>query len=159
MNKHYDLIVKKYNEYLEHNTFVEKESKALDNMRKEVLRKAIEAEADDISEDMESIIIDSLVLKQLYSNQTNYKFLTLYNSVRDYQETSEQELPKEIVTLCENYEHIVPKDLFLLENGILKEKVEGSIEKIKQSYKNSKEFKQMTELFKNKLLEEQRLES
>jgi hypothetical protein len=86
----------------------------------------------------------------LYRNDVQLLFINLFKSIESYKLIEDSpDLPKEITDLCQELEFTVPKTVFIVDKGVLKERVEGITEKIKTNLYNSGELKRLTEQLKN----------
>jgi hypothetical protein len=58
-------------------------------------------------------------------------------------------LPKEIIDACSEYEHLVPKTVFVIKDDIsAEERVKGTVDKIKNSLNEMGEIENMVSTFK-----------
>lgn len=151
MNKLYDIIIQEYTKYSEYNTFFEKEKEKLKEVRIKLLKDQLEKPEEDISERAENIIFDVLVQEKLYSQDLQMLFYNLYTLVKAYVQLEDvMVLPKDLIKVCEDYEHVVPKTIFVVENKAAEERVKGTAETIKKAWKNSGTIN----ILKNQLQEE-----
>jgi hypothetical protein len=138
MNKLYDIIIREYNKYLEYNVFFEKEKLKLKEARVNLLKDQVKNPEQDITERAENLIFDVLIQEKIYSQDLQMLFYNLYVLVKSYQELEDvMVLPKELIQLCADYEHIVPKTVFVVVNSTAEEREKGTAEKIKTAWKDS----------------------
>jgi hypothetical protein len=146
----YDTIVNQYNEYTAYNEIFEKEKERLQEARKGVLNRIVNGDKENIDEEIEKLVFESVLQQNLYRNDVQLLFINLFKSIESYKLIEDSpDLPKEITDLCQELEFTVPKTVFIVDKGVLKERVEGITEKIKTNLYNSGELKRLTEQLKN----------
>jgi hypothetical protein len=146
----YDTIVNQYNEYTAYNEIFEKEKERLQEARKEILNRIVNGDKENIDEEIEKLVFESVLQQNLYRNDVQLLFINLFKSIESYKLIEDSpDLPKEITDLCQELEFTVPKTVFIVDKGVLKERVEGITEKIKTNLYNSGELKRLTEQLKN----------
>jgi hypothetical protein len=146
----YDTIVNQYNEYTAYNEIFEKEKERLQEARKGILNRIVNGDKENIDEEIEKLVFESVLQQNLYRNDVQLLFINLFKSIESYKLIEDSpDLPKEITDLCQELEFTVPKTVFIVDKGVLKERVEGITEKIKTNLYNSGELKRLTEQLKN----------
>jgi hypothetical protein len=146
----YDTIVNQYNEYTAYNEIFEKEKERLQEVRKGILNRIVNGDKENIDEEIEKLVFESVLQQNLYRNDVQLLFINLFKSIESYKLIEDSpDLPKEVTDLCQELEFTVPKTVFIVDKGVLKERVEGITEKIKTNLYNSGELKRLTEQLKN----------
>jgi hypothetical protein len=146
----YDTIVNQYNEYTAYNEIFEKEKERLQEARKGILNRIVNGDKENIDEEIEKLVFESVLQQNLYRNDVQLLFINLFKSIESYKLIEDSpDLPKEITDLCQELEFTVPKTVFIVDKGVLKERVEGITQKIKTNLYNSGELKRLTEQLKN----------
>jgi hypothetical protein len=144
----YDTIVNQYNEYTAYNNLLEKSIEKINKKRDSILQKVIDK--DEVDEEINDLIFDTLLQKKLYKNDVQLLFYNLYKSVEFYKQIEDApELPKEVVDLCQELEFTIPKTVFIVDKENLKERVEGTVGKVKKSWVDTGEVQRIAERFKN----------
>jgi hypothetical protein len=146
----YDTIVNQYNEYTTYNEIFEKEKERLQESRKKILNSIVNGDKEGVDEEIENLVFDSVLQQNLYRNDVQLLFMNLFKSVQSYKLIEDSpDLPKEITDLCQELEYTVPKTVFVVDKGGLKERVEGVTKKIRNSLHDSGELKRLAEQLKN----------
>lgn len=136
INKLYDIIVQKYDDYTNYNTIVEKEKVKIQERDKELAAQFFRDNSE--KEDSEQVITDKLkhlfvekvMFLDIYTKDAQLLFYSLYNLVESYiQLENAPTLPKRITELCEEFSHVVPKTQMIAEKDKLEERVKGTMEK------------------------------
>lgn len=157
MNKLYDIIISLFNEYTTYNEIAEKEKERIKDIDKKIIEelKNNPESADSIlTDNIKNLFLDKVTFLDVYAKDAQLLFYTLYVLVENYQLLEDVPiLPKDIVKLCEEFEHIVPRTVMIIDKGKLEERKKGTIEGIKTSISNSGTFdfhlKQVEEQLKN----------
>ena len=146
VNIFYDRIVALFSQYKNYSTFFENSRKSLEEKRKEIAQKIM----DDDSVAVEKIAFEVMYLDKIYTNDINLLFNNLHNLVMAYSEIpNNMVLPKEIIDICSEYEHLVPKTVFVIKDDIsAEERVKGTVDKIKNSLNEMGEIENMVSTFK-----------
>ena len=146
VNIFYDRIVALFSQYKNYSTFFENSRKSLEEKRKEIAQKIM----DDDSVTVEKIAFEVMYLDKIYTNDINLLFNNLHNLVMAYSEIpNNMVLPKEIIDICSEYEHLVPKTVFVIKDDIsAEERVKGTVDKIKNSLNEMGEIENMVSTFK-----------
>ncbi len=121
-NKFYDVIVDKFKEYQNYNTFLQEVQEELREKRKENTKpleqmlKEGQIPDDALIENISDKIYDYHSEEVLYKQDCSLLFYNLYINVKTYIELGEgMILPKEITELCTSLEHTIPKPYFIVE--------------------------------------------
>lgn len=121
-NKLYDVIVDKFKEYQNYNTFLQEVQEELREKRKENAKpleqmlKEGQIPDDALIENISDKIYDYHSEEVLYKQDCSLLFYNLYINVKTYIELGEgMILPKEITELCTSLEHTIPKPYFIVE--------------------------------------------
>lgn len=149
INVFYDRIISIYNQYNNYLFFVEEKRKELFEKRKSIAKVLIDGDDNSVLD----IAFDVVYLDKIYSNDLNLIFNNLYHLVSAYNEIEDiMVLPKEVVELCNSYEAIVPKTVFVIdEKREGKERVLGTVDKIKESLSEIGELDKLMEYFKKSI--------
>jgi hypothetical protein len=144
----YDTIVNQYNEYTIYNNLLEKNIEILDSKKKAILEKVIDK--DGVDDEIRDLTFSMLLQKNLYKNDVQLLFYNLYKNVEMYQQIEDApELPKEVIEICKELEFTIPKTVFVVDKDKLKERVEGTVEKLKKTWSETGEIQKIVEIFKN----------
>lgn len=139
-NKFYDIILKDFKKYNDYNTYFEKEKESAKDKRKKIMESmmASEEEVKVIPDSIKEQMFDLAIKERIYSSDLQYLYHNLYTLVKAYQQLDDtMVLPKDVVELCEQYEHITPKTVFVVTDKGAEEREKGSLDKIKESWKKS----------------------
>lgn len=161
MNKLYDIIISLFKEYTTYNEIAEKEKERIKDIDKKIIDQIKENPEDTeniLTDTIKNLFLDKVTFLDVYAKDAQLLFYSLYILVENYQQLEDVPiLPKDIVKLCEDFEHIVPKTVMVAEKGKLEERKKGTIENIKTSISSSGAFdfhlKQVEEQFKNQTKE------
>lgn len=156
INKLYDIIVQKYDDYTNYNKIVEKEKEQIKEKDKAIgaqfFKENEENPSPQITEKIKNLIIEKKQFLQIYSQDAELLFYNLYTLVESYiQLDNVPTLPKKITELCEEYSHIAPKTLMVAENEKLQERVKGTIENLVKSTIESGEMDKVLEIILNQM--------
>lgn len=154
MNKFYDLIIAKHKEYLLYNEFLEKTKLEFKDKRqiavKEVYEENKEKETKDIviPEDFLKTLYDLQVEEQIYMQDLQSIFYSLYLNVKTYLEVGDgMILPKEITELCESLEYLMPKLFFVVDDKLSAKEVEkGRLEQRKETLTKNYEIDKIRQI-------------
>lgn len=154
MNKLYDIIISLFKEYTTYNEIAEKEKERIKDIDKKIVEQVKENPEDSeliLTDTIKNLFLDKVTFLDVYAKDAQLLFYSLYILVENYQQLEDVPiLPKDIVKLCEDFEHIVPRTVMIAEKGKLEERKKGTIENIKNSMTNSIPF----ELYMNKVKEQ-----
>jgi len=136
-------IANLFNEYQDYSKFLGKRQEELLNKKKEIAKILLESEDD--SEDVEEIVFDIFLDIEIFKNDLNILFNNLSNSVSLYLLDPDFEaLPEEVLKVCKEYSHILPKKTYTIGENLIPVEVEkGSIEKIKKAAKDGGTLKML----------------
>lgn len=133
MNKFYDIIVEEYTKYKLYNDFFEKEKAAAKEKRQSFLENALKKENPE--EGLEEQLFDLISKEKVYSSDVQLLFNNLYTLVKVYQQLDDMMiLPKEITEICEQYEHVVPKTLFIVNQNGAEEREKGVYDNLRNAW-------------------------
>jgi hypothetical protein len=157
MNKLYDIIISLFKEYTTYNEIAEKEKERIKDIDKKIVEQ-VKANSEDsefiLTDTIKNLFLDKVTFLDVYAKDAQLLFYSLYVLVENYQQLEDVPiLPKDIVKLCEDFEHIVPRTVMVAEKGRLEERKKGTIENIKTSISSSGAFEfhldKVKEQFKN----------
>jgi hypothetical protein len=156
INKLYDIIVQKYEDYTNYNKIVEKEKEQIKEKDKllasQFFKDNEENPSPQITEKIKGLIIEKKQFIQIYSQDAQLLFYNLYTLVESYiQLDNVPTLPKKITELCEEYSHIAPKTIMVAEKDKLQERVKGTIENLVKSTIESGEMDKILEVILNQM--------
>lgn len=159
MNKMYDIIISLFKEYTTYNEIAEKEKERIKDIDKKIIEQVKENPEDSefiLTDTIKNLFLDKVTFLDVYAKDAQLLFYSLYVLVENYQQLEDVPiLPKDIVKLCEDFEHIVPRTVMVAEKGKLEERKKGTIENIKTSISSSGTFEfhlnQVKEQLKNQV--------
>lgn len=159
MNKLYDIIISLFKEYTTYNEIAEKEKERIKDIDKKIIEQVKENPEDSefiLTDTIKNLFLDKVTFLDVYAKDAQLLFYSLYVLVENYQQLEDVPiLPKDIVKLCEDFEHIVPRTVMVAEKGKLEERKKGTIENIKTSISSSGTFEfhlnQVKEQLKNQV--------
>ena len=135
MNKLYDIILAKYEEYISYNKIVEQEKEKIAERDKEIAALFFkENESSDktvISDKLKSLFIEKLTFLNVLSQDAKKMFYDLYTLVSTYTELPEAPiLPERVIKLCDELAYTVPKTVMIVEKDKLQEREKGALDKL-----------------------------
>lgn len=159
MNKLYDIIISLFKEYTTYNEIAEKEKERIKDIDKKIIEQVKENPEDSefiLTDTIKNLFLDKVTFLDVYAKDAQLLFYSLYVLVENYQQLEDVPiLPKDIVKVCEDFEHIVPRTVMVAEKGKLEERKKGTIENIKTSISSSGTFEfhlnQVKEQLKNQV--------
>lgn len=163
MNKFYDLIIAKHKEYLLYNEFLEKIKLEFKDKRqtavKEVYEENKEKDLKDITipEDFLKLLYDLQVEEQIYMQDLQSIFYSLYLSVKTYLEIGDgMILPKEVTELCESLGYLMPKPFFVVDEKLsAKETEKGRLDQRKETITKNYEIYKIRQIVLQSIQAEQ----
>jgi len=135
INKLYDIIVQKYDDYINYNKIVEKEKEQIKEKDKLLASQFFKdnEETDKgkevITDKLKQLFVEKVIFLDIYAKDAQLLFYNLYSLVETYiQLDNAPILPKKITEACEEYAHVVPKTQMVAEKEKLQERVKGTID-------------------------------
>lgn len=133
INKIYDIIIQKYDDYINYNSIVEKEKEQIKEKDKQIALQILEDTKENgesvITDKLKQLFVEKLIFLDVYAKDAQLLFYSLYNLVDNYiLLENAPTLPKKIIEICEEYSHVVPKTQMVAEKDKLQERVKGTID-------------------------------
>jgi len=133
LNKFYDIIMEEYTRYKLYNDFFEKEKTEAKEKRQKFLENALKKENPE--EGLEEQLFDLISKEKVYSSDVQLLFNNLYILVKTYQQLEDMMLlPNDLVEMCTQFEHIVPKTLFVVNQNGVEEREKGVYDSLREAW-------------------------
>ena len=156
-NKQYDIIVAKYEEYGNYNSFLERKKLELKDKRKalleEIMNHNLTRDEIEIKEEQKTNLFDLQTEEKIYHQDAQILFYNLYLLVENYLQLEDTiVLPKDITELCTELTYTIPKTVFIVNNkGYAEEREKGKLKEIQNPWYKDEQVKSFSASIENQI--------